>query len=98
MGEHGIGAVTLTEVIHYRREVRLGHLITVTYQVTGYSADGNRWRVRHEVLRPDGAIAATVRTTGAWFGLQSRRIQAPPPELAAATDAIRSQDFVVVES
>jgi hypothetical protein len=39
-----------------------------------------------------------VTTTGAWFGLLSRRIQAPPPELVAATDASRSQDVVVLES
>ena len=36
----------LTEEIRYRREVRLGDLITVTYQITGYSADGTRWRSR----------------------------------------------------
>jgi acyl-CoA thioester hydrolase len=95
---HGIGAVTLTEEIRYRLEVRLGDLITVTDQVIGYSADGNRWCTRNRVVRSDGAIAATVTTTGAWFGVRSRRIQAPPPERVAATDAIRSRDFSVLES
>src|SRR3977135_1292058 len=32
MGEHGIGAVSLADDIHYPRQVRLGDLITVTYQ------------------------------------------------------------------
>jgi acyl-CoA thioester hydrolase len=98
MGEHGIGAVSLADEIHYRREVQLGDLITVTYQVTGYSADGKRWRSRTQMLRPDGAVAATVTTTGAWFGLRSRRIEAPPPELVAATDSIKSEDFAVLVS
>ena len=97
MGEHGIGAVSLTEEIRYRREVRLGDLITVTYQITGYSADGTRWRSRAQMLRRDGAVAATVTTNGAWFGLRSRRIEAPPPELVSVTDSIKSEDFVVLE-
>lgn len=97
MRRHGIGAVTLAEEIHYRREVRLGDLITVTHQVIGNSADSKRWRTRNQIVRRDGAISATVTTTGAWFGLLSRRIQAPPADLVAATDAIRSQDFVVLE-
>jgi hypothetical protein len=49
-------------------------------------------------LRPDGAVAATVTTNGAWFGLRSRRIEAPPSELVAATDSIKSEDFTVLES
>jgi acyl-CoA thioester hydrolase len=98
MGEYGIGAVSLADDIHYRREVQLGDLITVTYQVTGYSADGKRWRSRTQMLRPDGAVAATVTTNGAWFGLRSRRIEAPRPELVAATDSIKSEDFAVLES
>jgi acyl-CoA thioester hydrolase len=75
MAAHGIGAVTFTEGIRYRLEVRLGDLITATHQVIGYSADGTRWCTRNQVMRPDGAIAAIVTTTGAWFGLRSRRIQ-----------------------
>lgn len=97
MGEHGIGAVSLTEEIRYRREVGLGDLITVTYQITGYSADGKRWRSRAQMLRRDGAVAATVTTNGAWFGLRSRRMEAPPPELLSVTDSIKSEDFVVLE-
>src|ERR1700724_3059104 len=42
MGEHGIGAVSLTEEIRYRREVRLGGLITVKWQITRYFRDGKR--------------------------------------------------------
>jgi hypothetical protein len=76
-------------------EIRFG-LITVTYQITGYSADGKRWRSRAQMLRRDGTVAATVTTNGAWFGLRSRRIEAPPPELVSVTDSIKSEDFVVL--
>jgi acyl-CoA thioester hydrolase len=96
MAAHGIGAATLSEQIRYRLEVRLGDLITVTYQVIGYSADGTRWCTRNQVMRPDGAIAAIVTMTGAWFDLRPRRIEAPPPLLVAATDAIRSRDFIAL--
>jgi acyl-CoA thioester hydrolase len=85
IGERGIGALSLADEIHYRPEVRRGDLITVTYQVTGYSADGTCWRSRTQMVRPDGAVAATVTTNGAWFGLRSRCIEAPPSELVAAS-------------
>ena len=49
------------------------------------------------MLRRDGAVAATVTTNGAWFGLRSRRMEAPPPELLSVTDSIKSEDFVVLE-
>src|ERR1700738_5362018 len=49
MGEHGIGAVSLTEEIRYRREVRLGDPINVTYQNTRQRGDRPRRRRRAQV-------------------------------------------------
>jgi acyl-CoA thioester hydrolase len=95
--ELGIGPISLVDEISYRREVRLGDLITVVYQISGYSADGSRWRAHVDILRRDGVLAATVITTGAWFDLRSRKIESPPRELVAATDGIHSADFVVLE-
>jgi acyl-CoA thioester hydrolase len=92
----GFGVVSLSEEVRYHRELVLGDSVEVAYQVSGYSADGSRWRAEVTVRKPDGAVAATVTTTGAWLGLRTRRIEAPPPELVATTDAIRSADFVVL--
>jgi acyl-CoA thioester hydrolase len=97
MQEHNIGAVVLSDEIRYLREVLLGEPVTVVYQITGYSRDSRYWRSRIHVMRSDGTVAATVTSNGAWFGLQSRRIETPPPMLASATDSIRSGDFAVLE-
>jgi len=96
MKEHGVGVVALSDEIQYHREVGIGGLVIVHYNVTGYSEDGSRWRSRVRVIRPDGVVAATVITHGAWIGLQSRRIQSPPAALVATADPIRSDDFEVL--
>jgi acyl-CoA thioester hydrolase len=98
MQEHSIGAVVLSDEIRYLREVLLGEPVTVAYQITGYSRDSKYWRSRIQVVRSDGTVAATVTSNGAWFGLQSRRIETPPPKLVSATDSIRSSDFTVLEN
>jgi acyl-CoA thioester hydrolase len=83
MGERGIGALSLADEIDYRPEVRRGDLIrSLTRSPV---TDGTRWRSRTQMVRPDGAVAATVTTNGAWFGLRSRCIEAPPSELVAAS-------------
>lgn len=92
----GIGAISLTDEVLYRKELVLGELVTAVYQVSGYSADGSRWRANVDILKRDGTVAATITTTGAWLGLRSRKIEAPPSELVAVTEAIRSDDFAVL--
>jgi acyl-CoA thioester hydrolase len=98
MVESGIAVVLLGEEVEYRKETFLGQVLTVTFQITGMSADGARWQSQHDVLRPDGRVAATIRSRGAWISLASRKIQAPPPELAAAFEPLCSNDLIVIGS
>ena len=93
-----VGPVLLSDEIRYRREVFLAEEVEVTCQVTGLSADGARWEMRHEVRRADGSTAATVLSHGGWMGKRTRKLTAPPADLIAAVDAIRSEDCAVIET
>jgi acyl-CoA thioester hydrolase len=77
------GPVMFREEIRYRREVRFGGAVRVNVLIGGLSPDGSHWRVRQEVTREEGGDRAAILTIdGAWIDLDTRRLVAPPPELA----------------
>ena len=94
-----IGPVVMKDEVEYFKEVGLQQKITVTYALAGHAPDGSRVLLRHEVLRPDGKLAARVTSAGGWLDLDARRLVAPPPALFAAMDSLeRTSDFVVLPS
>jgi acyl-CoA thioester hydrolase len=93
----GLGAVLLEEQVAYRREALLGQLLTVQFQLTGLSPDGARWRVFHTFLHPDGAVAATLTSSGAWLDIKARKLATPPVELKSVMEAVRSADCETLE-
>ncbi|MCW8103611.1 thioesterase family protein [Streptomyces tauricus] len=96
--EAGVAPVSTVDELRYLREVNVDETITAAYRLTGASEDGARWQVSVDMTNSDNAVVATVMTTGAWIGLRSRRITAPPTDLAAAVNDLRSDDFVVLEN
>jgi acyl-CoA thioester hydrolase len=93
----GIGPITLKDVLEYRRELFLLDEVMVTLETTAMSADGSRFRLRNTFYRPDGQLAATLTTDGAWLDLQQRRITRPPETLLAVMQAMaRADDFTIL--
>jgi acyl-CoA thioester hydrolase len=94
-----IGPVVMKDEVEYFKEVSLQQQITVTYAIAGHAPDGSRFRLRHEIFRPDGAMSARVTSTGGWLNLDERKLMAPPPPLLAAMNSLeRTADFVVLPS
>jgi acyl-CoA thioester hydrolase len=89
----------MKDEVEYFKEVSLQQQITVTYAIAGHAPDGSRFRLRHEIFRPDGAMSARVTSTGGWLNLDERKLMAPPPPLLAAMNSLeRTADFVVLPS
>jgi acyl-CoA thioester hydrolase len=82
--EIGIGPVLLREEIDYVRELRLGDSVEVDLTGLGLSSDGARWKLAHEFWRPGGKTAARIVLSGAWMGMESRRLVVPPDGLTEA--------------
>ncbi len=80
----GFGPVVLREEIDYLRELRMGDTVQVDFRQLGMTADGTRWRVRHELKRPDGKLAARIVLEGGWMDMRTRRLAPPPPLLRDA--------------
>lgn len=90
-----LGPVIRKDELEYFREVGLHDTVTVTYAARAMSADGARFVVENEVWSAAGQRAATVRSTGGWLDLRTRRLVAPPAALLEAfTQVPRSPDFV----
>jgi acyl-CoA thioesterase FadM/GNAT superfamily N-acetyltransferase len=90
----GLGPVMRNDELEYVREVGLYDTITVTHAVLGMSQDGSRFIVENEILAASGARAATVRSTGGWIDLRSRKLVAPPePLLATLAKVPRARGF-----
>jgi acyl-CoA thioester hydrolase len=79
------------------REVRLGETITINYTVSGFSPQGSRWRVHHDVLKHNVKKAVSLDVEGVILDLTTRKPVLPPPELLQLFHLIpRAKDFEVL--
>lgn len=97
--ELGIGPVLVREEARYLREVRRMDRVRVVTKLGGLSPDGSRWRIRHEIHRADGELAARIKVEGTWIDLSTRRPAVPPDEVRAMYEPMeRSKDFEELKS
>jgi len=57
--------------------------ISITVELAGLASDGSRFKLRNEILRADGQLAAHVASTGAFLDLDARKLMVPPPAVLA---------------
>jgi acyl-CoA thioester hydrolase len=88
----GIGPVLFREDTRYLREVRANERISVTTELSGLSANGKHWRMRHRIFKADGEQACVIDVQGAWLDLAARRIVPAPKELQEAMRKVPHTD------
>jgi acyl-CoA thioester hydrolase len=94
-----LGPVVMKDEVEYQSEVGLLQEITVTLAIAGLSLDGSRFRLRNEILRPDGRLCAKVTSAGGWLDLTERKLVAPPEALLAALQSLpQTTDFTALPS
>jgi acyl-CoA thioester hydrolase len=77
--------------------VRLGETITITYALTGLSAQGRRWKVHHDVLKFNRKKAVSIDLEGMILDLATRKPITPITELIQTFQLIpRKADFEVL--
>lgn len=89
-----LGPVLFREETRYLHEVRANERISVTTELSGLSANGKHWRMRHRIFKADGSLACVVNVQGAWLDLATRKIVPAPAELQNAMRKVpHTQDF-----
>jgi acyl-CoA thioester hydrolase len=79
-----LGPVLFREDTQYLREVRANERVIVTTELSGLSANGKHWRMRHRMYKADGALACVIDVQGAWLDTATRKTVAAPAELQDA--------------
>ena len=93
----GIGPIYTAINAVFLREVLMGETITITYSLSGLSADGARWRVHHDVFKSNGKKAVSIDIEGTILDLVARKPVLPIPELLQTYNLIpRSADFAIL--
>lgn len=72
----GVGPVTLENTIRYHRELRAGDEVDITCAFDW--GEGKTFRMRQEVRRGDGALAAEIIGIGGLMDLAERRLVPGP--------------------
>ena len=97
--KHRVGPVVRRDEVDYYKELRMLQRFTVTLALAGVAPDASRFRLRNEIRREDGELAARITSQGGWLDLEKRRLVVPPEKLAAAVLALdRTDDFAALES
>ena len=104
IGDHGLtievmqrdkmGVVLLREECVFRREIRLGDIVTITLHLTGAKRDYSRWSIRHEVFKNGETLSAIINVDGGCFDVVKRKIAVPGPDSVKAFEQMpKSEDF-----
>ena len=73
--------------------------VDITFSLAGLAPDGSRFKVRNEVRRTNGDLAASVTSTGGFMDLDARKLVAPPAAILAAYLSLpRTEDYVDLPS
>ena len=93
----GVGPIFTAIHAQFMREVRMGETVTITYALAGLSPQGGRWKVHHDVLKPNGKKAVRIDLEGAILNLSTRKPALPTAELLQTFNLIpRTADFEVL--
>lgn len=91
---HRMGPVIFSEMVEYRKELKLLESFSVSMLCGGLNADGSHYVMVNEFRNSKGELAARVSTRAAWFSLESRKIVTPAPALKTAMESMpRTEDF-----
>jgi acyl-CoA thioester hydrolase len=104
LGENGLSTV-LMEKLHFgpilfreeavfRKEVRLGDLLTIDLQLQKSRKDFSRWTIRHQLIKNETILSAAITVDGAWINTIERKLATPPMEIKETFEKMpKANDF-----
>ncbi len=91
LGEYGLSTVAM-EQLHFgpilfreeavfRKEIRLGDLLTIDLKLLKSRKDFSRWSIRHQIVKNENILAAVITVDGAWINTIERKLASPPGQV-----------------
>jgi acyl-CoA thioester hydrolase len=90
--------VLFREEAVFRREILFDDKIRITLEVLRATADYSRWSIRHQIVKSDDTLAATIQVDGAWIDMHKRKLAVPDPFMQDVFSRLpKSQEFQLME-
>ena len=75
------GPILFREECVFRKEIRMGDIVTIDLQILSARKDFSRWTIRHQIMKND-TLSAVLTVDGAWINVIQRKLAIPPKEAA----------------
>ena len=83
------GPILFREEAVFRKEIRLGDLLTIDLTLLKSRKDFSRWTIRHQLVKSENILA-----DGAWINTNERKLASPPVQVRDVFGKMpRSSDF-----
>ena len=78
MQEQHFGPIIFREECIFRREIKLGDVVTINVQLLKAREDLSRWSIQHQFIKDGDQLAATLVVDGAWIDTELRKLTTIP--------------------
>lgn len=86
------GPVLFREECVFRREIRLGDVVSLSLEITAATRDYSRWTIRHTIMKEPDIVSAVLTVDGAWIDTARRKLATPPEEAVKVFSAMPVSD------
>ncbi len=76
--ETGLGPVILEVNLKFQKELTLRETIKISFELVSY--EGKIFKLKQQMIKPDGSIASEATFTGGFFDLKARKLILPNEE------------------
>jgi acyl-CoA thioester hydrolase len=95
MVKHQFGPIIFREECVFKREVRMGDVITIDVQLLKARPDHSRWTIQHRITKNGDEIAAIITVDGAWMDVVQRKLTLPPDTVKHVFDKMpKAEAFI----
>src|SRR5690242_18134198 len=78
MAQNHFGPILFREECVFKKEIRLGDIVSIDMQLLKAREDQSRWSIQHRILKNNEDVAAVLTVEGAWIDMVKRKLTAPP--------------------
>ena len=81
MNELHFGPILFREECVFRKEIKLGDVVTMNLKLIRSRKDYSRWSIQHQVLKNGETLCAVITVDGAWMNIAERKLMSPPEQV-----------------
>ena len=78
MVKHHFGPILFREECVFKKEIRMGDVITIDVELLKTRPDFSRWTIQHTIRKNGDETAAILTVDGAWMDVLQRKLTVPP--------------------